>query len=151
MRGSWPRWRVRARCLERELAQPLHQRVGQRGEQQAKLVGREAVAAGTGAEQIELRLLDAVLGLAAGAVQPLVQLYGVALEIGHHEARVVALAAVLEPGDHAPLDVPAVGRVDELVDQPLLDAAALVLVGQHQLGHSEPRASSRALRASPTM
>ena len=57
-------------ALEGELAQPLHQRVGQRGQQQAQLVGREAVAARAGAEQIELGL-DAVLGLAPGAVQPL--------------------------------------------------------------------------------
>src|SRR3982751_5248278 len=104
-----------------------------------QLVGREAVAACTGSEQIELCLLDAVLGLAPGAVQPLVQLYGVAFEIGHDKARVVALAAMLESRDHATLDVPAVGRVSELVDQTLLGAAALVLVGEHQFGVSHPR------------
>ena len=60
-----------------------------------------------------------------------------ALEVG--TKRVVALRTMLEPGDHAPLDVPAVGRVGELVDQPLLGAAALVLVGEHQFGQAYPR------------
>ena len=53
-----------------------------------------------GCEQIEFRFLDAVLRLAAGAVQLLIHLYGVAFEIGHHEAGVVDLAAMLEPRDH---------------------------------------------------
>ena len=34
---------------------------------------------------------------------------------------------MLQPRDHAPFDVPAVGRVDELVDKSLLEATGLVL------------------------
>jgi hypothetical protein len=73
--------------------QPLHQRVGQRRQQQPELVGDEARATGSGAEQIELRLLDPVLDLAAPAVQMVIQLYRIALEVGDDEARVGALGA----------------------------------------------------------
>ena len=61
--------RSSSRGLQRQRAQPLHQRVGQCGQQQPELVGDEARATGAGAEQIELGFLDAVLGLAALAVQ----------------------------------------------------------------------------------
>jgi hypothetical protein len=43
----------------------LH-RVGQRGQQQAQLVGLEPVAAGTPSKQVRLDLLDTVFGLATG-------------------------------------------------------------------------------------
>lgn len=46
---------------ESDSAQPVHQRVGKRGQQQPELVGLEPVAARARTEQIDLRLLDAVL------------------------------------------------------------------------------------------
>jgi hypothetical protein len=62
--------------------QPLHQRVGQRRQQQRELVGHEARAARPRAEQVQLRLLDPVLRLAALAVQTVVQRVGLALKVG---------------------------------------------------------------------
>ena len=49
-------------------AKALHQCISQRRKHQAQPVGKELVATGAGAEEIELRLLDAVLGLTALAV-----------------------------------------------------------------------------------
>jgi hypothetical protein len=64
--GGWAAARGLTTGLIR--AQPLHQRVGQGGQQQPELVGDEARATRARAEQIELRFLDAVPGLAALAV-----------------------------------------------------------------------------------
>jgi hypothetical protein len=57
------------------------------------------------------------------------------LHIGHHKARVVALGPVLEPGDHAPLAIPAVGGIAKFPDLALLHPAGGILFGQGQLGH----------------
>lgn len=50
-----------------------------------------------------MRLLDAVLGVAALAVQTVKQLPGIAMEVGHDKARVGALGAILQARDDAPL------------------------------------------------
>ncbi len=71
---------------ERDLAQALHQRAGKRGEHQAQPVGEKFVGARAGAEEIELHFLDAVLSLAALAVEPVVEHVGGKIEIGHHKA-----------------------------------------------------------------
>ncbi len=51
--------RARSTSMNGLHLKPLHQRVGECCEQQAKLVGREALAARTGSEEIELRFLEA--------------------------------------------------------------------------------------------
>ena len=93
-------------ALQAKSAQVDHQGVGQRRQQQAQLIGLEAMATRAPAEQIELRFLDPVLGLAACAVPPLVQRLGRARQIGDDEARVGALLAVLQPCDDATRLVP---------------------------------------------
>src|ERR1019366_5358415 len=50
-------------------------------------------------EEADLRLLDAVLRLAALAVQLVVQRLRAAIEVGDDEARVAALLAPLQPRD----------------------------------------------------
>ena len=78
-------------------------------------------AAGAVGEQTQLLLLDAVLHLAAGAVdllvQPLRRLDFGEFQVGHHEARIGALPQVLGLADHAPLAAPrAVRAIAELAE-----------------------------------
>ena len=73
------------------------------------------------AGQAHLLLLDAVLHLAAGAVdllvQPLRRLDFGEFQVGHHEARIGALPQVLGLADHAPLAAPrAVRAIAELAE-----------------------------------
>jgi hypothetical protein len=63
-------------ALECQAAQVDHQRVGQGRKQQTQLVGCEVAAAAAATEQVDLRLLDAVLRFAASAVQVFVQRRG---------------------------------------------------------------------------
>ena len=84
----------------------MHQRVGERGEHQAQPIGEELVATRPGAEQIELGFLDAVLCLAALAVEPVVKVGGRQVEVGDDEARVGPLCAVLQARHDTPRDVP---------------------------------------------
>lgn len=83
------------RALERECAQPLDQHIAQRGKQHAQLVALEILAARARCEQLDPGLFDSVLGLAALA-QIVAQRLGLARQIGHHVARVVALRAILQ-------------------------------------------------------
>ncbi len=53
---------------QRQAAERLHQRTGERGAVQPQLAGPHRMAAGAVRKQIQLLLLDAVLALAAGAV-----------------------------------------------------------------------------------
>ena len=122
-------------ALEPQAPDCVHQSVGEAGEQQAELVGPPAVAGGAVGEELELLLLDAVLHLAAGAVEMVVEITALAREVGHHEARVGALGAVLETRDHAAHAVPGLGAVDEFGEAALLHAAALEQVsGLRHLG-----------------
>ena len=57
--------------LQADPPQRRQQHVGHRGEPQPELVGPHGPARGPVGEQIELAFLDAVLHLAAGAVEPL--------------------------------------------------------------------------------
>jgi methenyltetrahydromethanopterin cyclohydrolase len=59
----------------------------QRGQQHAQLVGPEDMATGAGCKQPDLSFLDAVLRLAALAIQIVVQRSGIALQVGDEEAR----------------------------------------------------------------
>jgi hypothetical protein len=82
--------------------QGVHREVESEGhEEKYRVVVDEARATRARAEQIELRFLDAVLGLAALAVKVVVQLDGFALEVGVDEAWVGTLVAVLQPRDDA--------------------------------------------------
>lgn len=74
-------------------------------------------------EEPKLRLLDAVLHLAASAVELLVELPAVAFEVSDDEARIVAFGRVLKARDHAPLALPRIGAVAKLLE------LALVLLG----------------------
>ena len=116
-------------ALESEPSDCIHQSVGEAGEQQAELVGPPAVAGGAVREELELLLLDAVLHLAAGAVETVVEITALAREVGHHEARVGALGAVLETRDHPAHAVPGLGAVDEFGEAALLEAARLEQAG----------------------
>lgn len=86
-------------------AQVDHRGVGECRPQQAQLIGSEYVATGASPEQVELGLLDAVLGLAAGTVHTLVQSLRAALRLVTM-ARIGAVGVVFEPRDHAALPVP---------------------------------------------
>ena len=61
------------RVRQPDAAQRAEQHIGHRGEPQAKLVGAHGGGRGAVGEQIELALLDAVLHLAARAVDLLVE------------------------------------------------------------------------------
>jgi len=86
-------------------AQPqfLHQHVGGRGEQHPELVGPEARAAGAADLQTVVQFLDAVLDLAALAVDPLVHAAGGLPQVGDDEAGVV-LGRAVGVADHFGLD-----------------------------------------------
>ena len=79
-------------------AQPefLHQHVGGGGEEHAQLIGPEATAARAVDLQAIEQFLDAVLDVAAGAVDPFIEEARRLAQIGHDEARVVARGAVTE-------------------------------------------------------
>ena len=64
---------------EADAAQGADQDIGHRGEPQAQLVGAHRRGRGAVGEQVELALLDAVLHLAAGAVDLLVEMAGLVL------------------------------------------------------------------------
>ncbi len=66
---------------ERDASDRLDQDIGQRRQDQAELVGPPFVARGAIGEQVELLFFDAVLHLAALAVEFLVELLSIALEI----------------------------------------------------------------------
>src|SRR5579885_1260666 len=86
-----------------------------------------------------LLLLDAVLHLAAGAVQHLVQAPRVPRQIGHHETRVVSLRTVFGLDDHATRPVPASGRIAELPEEALwLAGHRPAGGGRMRPGHGEP-------------
>lgn len=89
-------------------------------------LGQELMATGARTEQVQLGFLDPILGLAALAVQVVVQIIGWLVEIGNDEAGIGALGTKLQPGDQAPLAIPTLGRVGELPDQPLLGPGLLV-------------------------
>lgn len=122
-----------------------HQRVGQGSQQQAQLVGREQPAARPAAEQIKLRFLDAVFGLAARAIQLLVQRRSVALQTGDHEARIGPKRTMLQAGDHAALALPVARGVLQLADHALLRTGCGVLLGNDLRGQRRQPLQRRIL------
>jgi len=77
---------------------------------QPQLIGVELVTAGAPSKQVELSLLDAVLGVAARAVHALVQGFRRALQVGDDEAWIGAVDLVFEPCDDAALTAPTARR-----------------------------------------
>src|SRR5690242_18342390 len=74
---------------------------------QAHLVGERAAAAGTIRGELSLVQLDQVLGLAAGAINRLVNMLGRSgLETGDDEADIEPLLCGLDPGAGATVLVP---------------------------------------------
>lgn len=67
-----------------------------------------------------MRFLDTVLGLAALAIQIVVEYPWFTCEAGHHVARIVALFAVLQPCDHPAFFAPTLCGIDKLTDLALL-------------------------------
>jgi len=95
------------------IAEREHQPVGGGVEDQPELVGGRALAGGAVGGELDLVLLDEGLGLAAGAVDPFVEMAGLAGERSDYVARVEAARRRLEPGDDAAFAVPRAGGVIE--------------------------------------
>ena len=111
-------------------------------------MGLEAVAARAPSEQIQPRLLDPVLGLAARAVAPLVQGLGHAGQIGDDEAWVGASRTVLQPCDDAPVLVSGTGGVGERAEHALLGLLGRVLLDQREFGQLHPSSTAHGRPAS---
>ena len=129
---------------QRDAAQRREQHVGHRGEPQAELVRAHRPGRGAVGEQVELALLDPVLHLAAGAVEPLVERLR-AQAAGLSEVttkRGLALVSPLPPGqllglaDHPARAAPAVqGLVAEILEAACRRAGLLGLgLGRRELG-----------------
>ena len=102
-RANW----VCARPMRRSAHE---QHIGERGKPQPQLVGPHGRGRGAVGEQIELALLDAVLHLAARAIDLLVEVPGLELlerQRGDHKAWIGFAAGPLGLGDDAALAAPA--------------------------------------------
>ena len=119
---------------ERQSAQAHHQRVGQRREQDAPLIGPPAMGAHPISKEHHL-LFDPVFHLAAGAVAPVVELLRVAHDVGNNEPRIGALGRVLGFGDHPAQSTPRSRRVIKRGEQALFFAGGREALGRggHQL------------------
>src|SRR3954447_14987855 len=105
---------------EADAAQGADQHIGHRGEPQPQLVGAHRLGRGAAGIEVKLAFLDAVLHLAAGAIELLVEVASLVLlaaQRGDDEAR-VGLARpppcyrdTLGLGDDATLAAPAVARL----------------------------------------
>src|SRR5215471_15435909 len=83
--------------------------------------------------EVVLPRLDVVLGLAAGAVEPLVEVFGAAaFEVGDDEAGIGSRRSNLDPRDDALDPTPAAGGVVEL-----RKAAQLAAARRHLGGHRD--------------
>jgi len=113
--------------LQRSAAQAFHQHIGERGHQEAELIGAEGVGGGAISKQVELLFLDAVFHLSASTVDLLIEgLSGIVAsrQGGDDEAGVGAAGQDLGFGHHAALAGPAllgaIGEVGEEADRLLL-------------------------------
>ncbi len=68
----------------------LDQRIGEAGEQQAAAVEPPLVARGAVGEQVQLLLLDAVLHVAARAIELLVEILRIAFQVGDDVAELLS-------------------------------------------------------------
>ena len=86
------------------------------------------MAGGAVGGEVVLPRLDVILGLAAGAVEPLVKVLGAAaFKVGDNKADVGASGPRFDAGDDALDPAPALGGIVELHE------AALLAVGRRQL------------------
>src|SRR6202042_1798858 len=97
-----------------DAAQGIDENIGHGRERHAQLIGLHGGRRGAVGEQLEL-FADAILGLAAGAVEILIESARVigdagALERGDDEARIGAIERVLGLANDAPGAAPAVDR-----------------------------------------
>ena len=95
------------------IAEREHQPVGGGVEHQPELVGERALAGSPVGGERALVLLDEVLGLAARAVDPLVEAAGLAGERGDDVARIEAAGRRLQPSHDAALPPPRAGGAIE--------------------------------------
>ena len=96
-------------------------------QEQAKLVGPEAVTAQAVGLERPLEVLDGVFaGVGSLHVATVVQLLGVTSKIGHHEANVRALLGVLGFDDHAVAARPALATRSHGAISDSLEQAGLV-------------------------
>ena len=84
-----------------------------------ELVWPPHMTAGAVGKQVQLLFFDAILGFATGAVDLVIQVFRLCLEVGHQIARVTALCRVLGFDDDAPAFVPRAGRVLHLMEAAL--------------------------------
>ena len=77
------------------------------------------MGAGAIGEQTQLLLLDAVLHLATGTVDLVVELLGIAVEIGDDKAWVALLCGDFELGDHRTAASPRLGAIAQVNKVPL--------------------------------
>ena len=82
-------------------------------------MGPPLMGAGAIGEQTRLLLLDAVLHLATGTVDLVVELPGIAVEIGDDKAWVAPLCGDFEPGDHHTAASPRPGAIAQVNKVPL--------------------------------
>ena len=130
--------------VEADAAQGAQQDIGHRVEPQAQLVGAHRGGRGAIRIEVELALLDPVLHVAAGAVDLLVEVLGLALvapERSDHEARIGFPLRPLGLGDDPAPAAPAPARRPHEALE-----AALRPAGAPALGGDDDQARSRSRR-----
>src|SRR5262245_25291368 len=117
--------------MKPDAPQRAQQHISHRGEPQPQLIGPHRGGRGAIGIKIELALLDAVLHVAAAAIDLLVEISRLALgapERGDHEAGIGLVLGPLRLRHHAPPLAPAVARLPgEVLEQPRRLAGAPAL------------------------
>ena len=125
----------------------MHLRVGEGGEIKPQLTGPQRGAAGEVGEEAQLLRLDAVLHVAAGAIQVLVQAFGVGAvraEVGDHEPRVRPFGQALRLPHHPLGPGPALAHAVAEVPIPArrLTGSARLRLGLMEISLTIPCASA---------
>src|SRR5512133_363414 len=117
-----------SRTFGQDAAHRPQEPIGASVQEQAKLIGLGRMAGGAVGGEVVLPRLDVVLGLAAGAVEPLVKVLGAAaFKVGDNKAGVGAFGPRFDAGDDALDPAPAPCGIVELGE------AAPLAAGRHQL------------------
>ena len=103
-----------------DTAEMLDEHVSRRSQQQAELIGPKGMATGPIGEESQLLLLDAILHVPAGGVEPVVDPLRRGVQIADHESHVGALQKSLGLDDDSPSPIPRLGGVARLPEPPLL-------------------------------